>query len=336
MRQALIAAPGKVEMITAEAPDPGPGEVRVAGAAVGICGSDVHALAGEHPWIDLPVVPGHEVAGTVDALGEGVSDLSVGEPVLLEANLVCRRCMYCTSGRYNLCESLEVVGCQTTGGMADVFVAPADRFHRIPGGMEMDDAVLVEPLATVTHAQRIVGGVKGARVAILGAGSIGMLAVLAARAGGAAEIAVTDPVGHKRERALGLGADLAFDPRDDGVVEAVRGSLAHRPDVVFDCVATQSSFDQATALALKGGTIAVIGVPRGGVRFELPLLQDRELRVQGIAMYVKEDVERAIDLVRAGRIRSADLVTATFSLDDAPAAFDAAGSAEQVKVVVTP
>jgi L-iditol 2-dehydrogenase len=336
MRQALIAAPGKVEMIEAGTPEPGPGEVRVAGAAVGICGSDVHALAGEHPWIDLPVVPGHEVAGTVDAIGDGVSDLSPGERVLLEANLVCRRCMYCISARYNLCESLEVVGCQTTGGMADAFVAPADRFHRVPEGMEMADAVLVEPLATVTHALRLVGGVDQASVAVLGAGSIGMLALLAARAAGASEIAVTDPVAHKRARALELGADLALDPRDDEVVVAVRAGLSRRPDIVFDCVASQGSFDQATALALKGGTIAVIGVPRHGIRFELPLLQDRELRVQGVAMYVGEDVERAIDLVRARRVRSADLVTATFPLADAPAAFDAARSAEHVKVVVTP
>jgi L-iditol 2-dehydrogenase len=119
MRRAVLAAPGEVRIEDdVLLPEPGPREIRVRAQSVGICGSDLHALAGQHPFVDLPVVPGHEVAGVVDALGAGVSELAVGERVLLEPNLIDGTCVYCRNGRYNLCEHLLVVGCTTSGAMA--------------------------------------------------------------------------------------------------------------------------------------------------------------------------------------------------------------------------
>lgn len=336
MRQAVILAPGAVEVRDAAEPRPGPNEVRVRPAAVGICGSDLHALTGAHPWIDLPVVPGHEVAGTIDGVGEGVHGLGPGDAVLLEANLVCGRCWYCGSGRYNLCDNLKVVGCQTIGAMADLFVAPADRFHPVPEGMSMEDAALVEPLSTATHAVRLAGDLAGASVAILGGGSIGLLTLCAARASGAEAIAVTDPLGSKRARASELGASVVVDPRAPDAIEEIRGSLPRRPDFVFDCVANQASLDQAVALALKGGTIVVIGVPTADVRVPLPLLQDRELDIRGCAMYVGDDVRRAIDLIQTRAVAGDAFVTATLALEDAADAFAAARSGEHVKVQILP
>lgn len=336
MRQAVITEPGRIEITEVAPPRPGPRDALVATSVVGICGSDLHALQGRHPWISLPVAPGHEVAGTVEAVGDEVEGLVPGDRVLLEANLVCRTCLYCRSGRYNLCERLKVVGCQTAGAMGDGFVVDADRLHPVPEMMSMDDAALVEPLATATHAIRVAGGVEGAVVAVLGAGSIGLLTMLAARASGAARVAVTDPVATKRERALRLGAGAALDPGAETVVDDLRSGFEHRPDVVFDCVATQSSIDQAVALALKGGTVIVIGVPQSAVSVELPLLQDREIRIQGAAMYVLEDVKRALELVSDGRVRRDDVVTAKFPLSQAAAAFAAAASGDEVKVHLVP
>jgi 2-desacetyl-2-hydroxyethyl bacteriochlorophyllide A dehydrogenase len=324
MRQVVLASPGELRIEDGPMPDPAPGEIRVRAEAVGICGSDLHALAGEHPFIDLPVVPGHEAAGIVDAVGAGVETLSPGDAVLLEPNLVDRDCLYCRTGRYNLCEHLQVVGCQTSGALADAFVAPAERFHRMPEGMSMAAAALVEPLSTATHAIRAAGGVTGRTVAVLGAGSIGLLTMLAARAGGAAAIAVTDPLAGKRALATELGADLAVDPTSDTAVHEVRERLPWRPDVVFDCVSTQGSIDQAIELALKGGTVVVEGVPRGPVSIPLHLVQDRELRLQGTAMYVHEDVQAAIDLIAGGTIPVDRVVTRSFPLSEAAAAFRAA------------
>src|SRR5207302_8892720 len=139
-----------------------------------------------------PVVPAHEVAGVVDATGSGAGAFSVGDRVLLEPNLVCGQCFYCSAGRYNLCEELRVVGCQTAGGMAEAFTAPAGRFHPVPDGMTWAEAALVEPMSTATHATRIAGDLRDAVVVVLGAGSIGLMTLLAARAGGVWSFAIRD------------------------------------------------------------------------------------------------------------------------------------------------
>ncbi len=324
MRQVVLVAAGELRIEDGPLPEPQPGELRVRAQAVGICGSDLHALAGEHPFIDLPVVPGHEAAGVVDAVGEGVKDFGVGDAVLLEPNLIDHSCPYCRSGRYNLCAHLQVVGCQTSGALADAFVAPAERFHRVPEGMTMAEAAMVEPLSTATHAVRIAGDLEERTAAILGAGSIGLLTMMTARAAGARAIAITDPLQSKRARALELGADLAVDPTRENAVAEIRGSLPWRPDVVFDCVSSQSSIDQAIALALKGGTVVVEGVATGAVTIPLHLVQDRELRLQGTAMYVREDVERAIELISSGQVPVAGLITRSFPLAQAAQAFRAA------------
>ena len=333
MRRALLAAPGEVRLEDDVAlPEPGAGEIRVRSESVGICGSDLHALAGHHPFIDLPVVPGHEAAGVIDAVGAGVTELAVGERVLLEPNLIDGTCLYCRGGRYTLCEHLLVVGCTTSGALADAFVAPAGRFHRVPDPMSMTEAAMVEPLSTATHAVRVAGDLEGRTVAVLGAGTIGLLTLLTARASGAVAAAVTDPIAAKRALALSLGADLALDPAEDDAVGRIRDGLPWRPDVVFDCVASQASTDQAIALALKGGTIVVEGVPRGDVRVPLPFIQDRELRLQGTAMYTREDVERAIGLIGRGDVPAARLVTAEFPHERAAEAFQAAADGSEIKV----
>ena len=334
MRQAIIDAPGTVRVRDAAVPDPAPGEVQVASRAVGLCGSDLSALAGEHPFIDLPVVPGHEAAGVVSAVGDEVDGYAVGDRVLLEPNVVCGRCEHCASGRYNLCQRLQVIGCQTAGALAERFVAPATRLHAVPPGFDFTAAALVEPLATATHALRLVGGVAGARVAILGGGSIGTLVLRAGVADGPAAVVVTDPVAGKRERLLGQGADAALDPTTDRVVPAARDALGGRADVVFDCVSSGASLAQAIGMSAKGGTVVVVGVPHEPVQLDLPLVQDGEVRLQGTAMYVRADVERAMALIADGTADATQLVTASFGLEEVAGAFDAARSGEHVKVHV--
>jgi threonine dehydrogenase-like Zn-dependent dehydrogenase len=145
---------------------------------------------------------------------------------------------------------------------------------------------------------------------------------------------VTDPVEGKRRRAVELGAAGAVDPTAPDAVEQVRAGLPHRPDVTFDCVANQASMDQAVALAEKGGTVVVVGVPGGPVSIALPVVQDREVRLQGSAMYVAEDVLAAVDLVRRGAVPVDRIVTAAFPLERTAEAFAAARSGEHVKVQI--
>lgn len=332
MRQVVISPPGVVSVRDAELPEPGLGEIRVRTCAVGSCGSDLHALAGKHPFIELPCIPGHEVVGTVDALGPGVTAPTPGTRVLLEPNLVCGECPYCLSGRCNLCERLRVIGCQTAGAMADAFIAPAARFHVVPTGITDAEAALVEPLSTAVHAVRLTGGLGGRRVAVLGGGTIGLLTLVAAREAGAAAAAVSEPKEVKRKRAERLGASCTCDPEAADPVPAIRAALGGRPDVIFDCVSTQGSVSQAIRLAENGGTVIVVGVAERDVTVPLPIIQDREINLTSSEMYVREDVLRSISLAAAGAVDSAEIVTSSFPLADAAAAFSHAAAGDEVKV----
>lgn len=332
MRQLVISSPGVVELQEAETPEPGPGEVQVLTKAVGICGSDLHALAGAHPFIALPCVPGHEVVGVIGKTGEGVTGLEAGMRVILEPNLVCGRCPYCRAGRYNICQQLKVVGCQTAGAMADAFTAPASRFHPVPESLTDAQAALVEPLSTAVHAVRMAGQLAGADVAVLGGGTIGLLTLIAAIQAGARAVAVSEPRDSKRQRALRLGAAFCADPLMADPVPPIREALGGHADVTFDCVSSQASTGQAIRLAENGGTVMVVGVAAKDVTIPLPIIQDREIRLAGSAMYVREDVLRAIELMTDGAVPPGELVTATLPLAEGAQAFKRAASGDDVKV----
>jgi 2-desacetyl-2-hydroxyethyl bacteriochlorophyllide A dehydrogenase len=338
MRTVVVRADASVGVEREPVPEPGPGELLVAMAAAGICGSDVHAVQGLHPFIDLPYHPGHEVTGTVAAGGPGTST-PPGSAVVVNPVLYCGVCTRCRQGQVNLCRQMAVYGCGTAaGGMAEYFVVPEQNVVVLPDGTNSLVAALIEPLSTPVHAVRLAGpDLSGQTVVILGAGTIGLMTLAVARAHGASRIVVTNRSAGKREQALRLGADAAFDPRDPRADQEIVAALGgEQADVVFDCVAVQDTMDQAFNLILKGGTIVVVGVPAGPVTVPLPQLQDRQLRVQGSAVYLPEDYAESLALLTSGAVRAADLITAQYPLDEAAAAFGAAASGEQIKVVLTP
>jgi 2-desacetyl-2-hydroxyethyl bacteriochlorophyllide A dehydrogenase len=335
-RQVVVDAAGSIGIEVVPAPTAGPGEAVVRLLVAGICGSDVHAIHGRHPWVKRPYHPGHEIVGVVESVGPGV-DLSVGIRVAVEPILACGSCKRCQGGEYNLCRTMTFFGCTTPlGGMADRFVIPADRLIPLPAGLSDLDAALVEPLSTPVHAVRLAGGdLTGKSVAILGAGTIGLLVLVAARGANAQRIAVSEPLQAKRDLALRLGADSVFDATDPATVQAVRDDLGESADIVFDCVAIQSTMDQAFAMAYKGGTVVVVGVPSAPVTVPLPEVQDLQVRIQGSATYVRDDILEAISMLERGLARAGDLVTGVYPLGDAAEAFAAASSGRHVKVVVT-
>jgi 2-desacetyl-2-hydroxyethyl bacteriochlorophyllide A dehydrogenase len=334
-RQVVVGETGGISIRLVPDPLPGPGEALVRLVVAGICGSDVHAAHGRHPWVKRPYHPGHELVGVVEAVGAGAG-IEVGTRVAVEPILACGGCKRCRGGDYNLCRTMSFFGCTTPlGGMADRFVIPADRLIALPAGLSDLDAALVEPLSTPVHAVRLAGGdLTGRTVAILGAGTIGLLVLAAARQANAQRIAVCELLPAKRAIAMRLGADAVFDPREPSVVDAVRDDLGESADVVFDCVAIQSTMDQAISMAIKGGTVVVVGVPSEPISLPLPEVQDLQIRVQGSATYVRADIDAAIDMLERGVVRAADLVTAVYPLGEAAAAFDAASSGVHVKVVV--
>ena len=331
----VVVVPDEVQVVEAKTPDPGPGEAQFRMVVAGVCGSDTHALRGRHPNVHPPYAPGHEVVGVVTAVAAGVTSVRAGQRVTVEPDLPCWECKQCRAGRQNLCERLGFFGCGSAqGGMAEVCTIDARRLHLVPDDLDDRTAALIEPLATPVHAIRLAGGVRDRAVAILGVGTIGLLTLKVARAHGARRIVVTARSARSRARALAFGADAAVDATAPDAADQVRAQLSESADVVFDCVAEQSTTTQALAIADKGGTVVVVGVPAGDVTVPLALLQDSQLRIQGSATYLPEDYADAMELLRAGVVTAADFVTAVRPLSEAAAAFADAESGDHIKVLL--
>jgi 2-desacetyl-2-hydroxyethyl bacteriochlorophyllide A dehydrogenase len=325
MRRVVVTA-GGVTVTEVPVPVPGPGEVLVRVVAAGVCGSDLHALHGRHPFISLPYAAGHEVSGVVVG-----GAMAAGLRVTVEPDLPCWDCKQCSAGRQNLCERLRFFGCaHDQGGMADFFTIDARRLHVILDELDWRAAALIEPLSTPVHAIRLADGVHERSVAILGAGTIGLLMLRVARARGARRIVMTARSAANRERALAFGADAAVAPGE------VRAALGESADVVFDCVAEQSTMLEAIAAANKGGTVVVIGVPAGDVTIPLAVLQDSQIRIQGSATYLPEDFADAMSLLAGGVVTADEFITSVRPLADAAEAFRDAGSGGHLKVLLAP
>ena len=334
-RRVLVSAPDVVEIVVEPAPRLEPGEALVKLSVSGVCGSDKAGVHGEHAFMKPPYYPGHEVVGVVVAVGAGVTDVEVGDRVTVEPTLVCGHCKPCLNNAENLCENLQFFGCgYREGGMADIFTAPATRLHKVPPGFTDYQAALIEPLATPVHAVRLAGELKGRAVVVMGAGTIGLLTLVAARKAGARRVVSTDPLASKRNLALQLGADAVVDANVPDLAQALRGELGESGDVVFDCVANQQTLPEAIKVAIKGGTVVVVGGARRPVTIDLPVVQEYQVRIQGAATYRWEDFEDAAAII-AGRDFDANrFVTATFPLPRAEEAFAAINSGQEVKILV--
>jgi 2-desacetyl-2-hydroxyethyl bacteriochlorophyllide A dehydrogenase len=331
----VVVSPGSIDVVESATPEPMPGEILVHSVVTGVCGSDTHAAHGRHPFINLPYYPGHEVVGVVAALGPGVDTVAVGQRVTVEPDLPCWECKQCRGGTQNLCENLRFFGCgHDQGGMADYFTIPVNRVHVLPDALSWRAAALVEPMSTPVHAVRIAGGVRDKAVVILGAGTIGLLLLAVVRAHGAKRIVITDPLPAKRERALQFGADVALDATDDDIVAHARTALGESADVVFDCVAITPTVRHAVAMASKGGTVVIVGVPVGDVAIPLPVVQDHQIRIQGSATYLPQDYAESIRLLTDGAVDVDAIVTAEVPLTKAADAYALSAGGEHVKVLV--
>lgn len=332
----VVVSPGSIDVTTVDVPTPMASEALVQMVVSGVCGSDTHAAHGRHPFVPLPYKPGHEVVGVVRAVGAEVTDVAVGQRVTVMPTLPCWTCKMCTTERSNLCENLRFFGCgYDQGGMADYFTVESNRLVVIPDDLDDRQAALIEPLSTPVHAAKLAGDLNGKKVAILGAGTIGLLVLAAVRHRGAATVVMTDMLPSKRERALRLGADAVVDSAAEDVVAEVRAALGESADVVFDCVAIQQTVSQAVQMALKAGTVVVVGVPASEVTVPLPVMQDQQVRLQGSATYVDEDYADAIAIIQAGAVRAEDFITAEFPLAEVARAFETSSGGEQVKVLIT-
>ena len=327
MRAVSLVEAERLELVDLPEPAPGPGEVLLRVSACGICGSDLTSYK-RGLFIG---VPGHEVAGVVEAAGDGVDGWRAGQAAVLQPGGGCGACDECRTGSYHRCiESLTGSGSTRPGGYAELMAARADRLRPLPDGLPPEVACLGEPLSVAIHGLRRVGFRPGEDAVVLGLGSIGLLATAGLRWLGAGRVFGVDPVDVRRELAAGLGADAVF-----AAARAARAEVDGAP-VVLECSGRAEAIQQAIDLAGPGGRVALLGIAVAEVTVIPVFWITREITVSGSINSRLEDFDEALRLL-AARPEVARIVTRRVALREVPATFEALLHPSGVgKVVIDP
>jgi L-iditol 2-dehydrogenase len=308
-----------------EAPPPGHVQVRV--DAVGLCGSDVHYFsegrAGDTE-ARYPQVLGHEPAGTIVRLGEGVTGWAEGDRVAMDPPIYCYHCRYCMSGRHNLCENVRFMSSpEEPGFFRDTANVPAENIMPLPRNLGFAEATLFEPVSIILHSFRFGDPKLGETAAVFGAGPIGLSTIAALRLAGLRRIWCVEPIAHRREMAIRLGADAAIDPREaDPVKEIWRDSGNEGVDVTFDCATKEDTVNQSLYVTRPGGRVVITGLP-SQIRIELDFahLRRREQSFFPVRR-ANHTSERALKLLEEHGRRFTPMVTHRKRLAEIQSAFE--------------
>lgn len=340
MLQAKLVDLQSIELEEVEIPEVRENEVLIKVKTCGICGSDIHAYKGEHPFVHPPIVLGHEFSGVISKIGSNVKNFKEGDKVTVEPNLVCGRCYNCRKGRYNICTNLKVIGCVGyNGAFAEYIVVPSEKLIKLPDGLSFEEAALIEPTAVAVHAVRKTDQKLGQKVLVLGAGPIGLLVMQAAKLQGADQVIITDLLGYRLKKAEIFGADKVVNSSSENLVELTQEYYGQEGiDLIYDCVGIEETISQALQIVRKGSKIVIVGVPQGNIRTNLAYIQDRELELTGSLMYVREDFTAALNLIEKEKIQVKPLITHRFKLKDLETAFKMLLEAKEeiFKVLVSP
>ena len=343
--QALVYhGPNDLRVEDRPSPEPGPGEAVLRVGACGICGTDLRIAAGGHRAYPPGTVrtPGHEVAGTILAVGEGIG-LKEGQPAFVAPNVGCGRCAQCRAGLVNLCVRPEAVGISMDGGLADQLLLPANLLAQgnvlpVPETADLRAVALAEPLACVLRGSEACDIGAGDLVVIIGAGPVGLMHLLVARLADPGAVIVSQRSEERRRLALEYGADEVVSP-DDLVATVMDVSRGRGADVVIVAAPAPEAQRQALEIAAPAARINFFGgLPRGRSMVELDtnLIHYKELVVTGTTANTNEDCRRALELVLGGSIDTAALISRSYRLAEAHEALAAAGSGEALKVVIEP
>jgi len=320
MRAAVLHKPLDMRLEEVEIPEIGPMDVLVRMRAVGVCGSDVHYfLHGRAASfvVTKPIILGHECAGDIAEVGSKVQNLEVGQRVVIEPGFTCGRCNYCRGGRYNLCRNVRFYGTPPyDGAFSEYAAAPAENVYPLPDNVSYEEGAMIEPLAVGMMAARRGSVTIYDKVAILGAGPIGQMALRAVKAQGVLETYVTDVIGYRLEHAERAGATVVINPAEEDVVERIMDLTGGEGvDVVIEASGAVDAVRQAFKMVRPGGRVVLVGI-FPSVEIEVPLAETitKELDVLGVFRYANI-FPTAVRCVSSGRIEVKSLITHKFPLE---------------------
>ncbi len=333
MRAAIWEEPGRLQIGTRPDPSPGPGELVVQVGACGLCGTDLHIADGDFPPAPYPLVPGHEFAGTVVAVGDGVDGLTEGALVAADPSLFCGRCEFCRIGRGNLCANWGAIGDTVDGAFAEFVRVPVANAYALPEGMGVREGALVEPVSCAVRGMHRLDLQPGESVLIVGGGTMGLLLLQLVRHGGAGRVAVVDRIPDKLGLARRLGADeTAGDVAELDGVEGPGGF-----DVAIDATGAPPAIEAAFGALRRGGRLLVFGVAPSEATVALSpfRIYNDEITVLG-SMAVLNSFGPALDVMRAGAIDADAMLTHAFALDGFADALRTVREGHGIKVQVLP
>jgi threonine dehydrogenase-like Zn-dependent dehydrogenase len=338
MRAAVCGGPGQLAIEELPVPEPGQGEVRVRMRACGICGSDLHLFP--LGYLGQRVIPGHEMMGEVDALGAGVEGLAPGDTVAIEPLSSCGRCATCREGRDSICRDCQLFGIHHDGGFAEYVSLPVRRLFPVSRDLAPQLAALVEPTAVMVHGLRRGRFEPGQRVLVLGAGSLGLIGTLAARALGAEEVWATARYDHQAKLASELGADRVLGEQEASLENLRKLGEEFPIDCVLETVGGSADTLRLASEAVRpGGTISVVGVFMGPVTIDPYPLLLKEGTLAWSNCYdhphVGADFETATRLVDEHRDALARLTTHQVGLDEIDRGFRLAADRKAGAIKVT-
>lgn len=312
MRAGRILSPNRVDVATVPLAEVGPNDVLVRVARAGICGTDIHILEGDYELARFPLIPGHEFAGTIVAVGANVRLHGVGDRVTADPNLPCGRCPECQRGAVNQCHDLAVVGVSRDGAFAE-YVAVPERVVVNIGDLSFAEGAMVEPVACVAWGLKRLRLEPGSRALLFGAGPMGCQLIQALKGAGASAVAVVDVAPSRLAMARRLGADLALLPDE---LAAARELAPLGFELVVDATGVPAVIEGALAHARPGGTLWVFGVAPGDARVAVAPYElfRRDLSIVG-SFAINQTVPAAVSMVRSGAIDVAPLVSHVLDIE---------------------
>src|SRR5260221_6513904 len=332
MHAAIFDAPGEVRTGVVPDPTPAPDELVIRVGACGICRTDLHIFGGDNPLARYSVVPGHEFAGEVVAMGTraGQTGITIGCKVAVDPNLNCGYCEQCRAGRQNLCLNYGAIGVSVNGAMAQYVAVPEKKAYMLPESMSYPDAALIEPVSCAVHGMHGINPKSGDTFLIAGAGTMGLMLLQLAVHGGASRVSVIDLKARRLTLAEQLGARRTYGN--------IQSALADEPlgfNCVIDTTGVATVIEQAFWAVKRGGKFMIFGVAPHEARVSLSpfRIYNEEITIVG-SMAVQNSFQGALDLIQGGVISTQGLLSTPYSLDEFPQALEQVRHGEGLKTQV--